>query len=93
MGRTWETPTLRALVSGRERAIERALPPPAPAIEEMPRRERTGSPAGNQAPALPAPVRPSPRREWRRLLSSRRSLQQAIILQELLAPPKSLRPE
>jgi len=93
MGREWEREPLRALMVGRERAIERAMPPPAPAIEETPRRERTGSPTQDEATAPPPPVRPSPQRAWRRLLTSRRSLRQAIVLREVLGPPKSLRPE
>jgi hypothetical protein len=92
MQRMRATEPLRALVTGREAAIEQALRPEAAPTEDGPARAR---PAGIEPPvpvaAPPAPLTPA--RAVRRLLGSRRSLRQVMLAQEVLGPPRSLRPE
>jgi hypothetical protein len=101
MQRLWNSDALRALVEGREHAIDEALRPerwsrpPAPpevVVEEAPADEQHRPRAAAPAPAVLPPARPEPRRELRRLLSSRRSLRLAVIAQEVLGPPKALQP-
>ena len=92
MQRIRDVGLLQALVDGREDVIRQVLrseAPVPPAVEEQ-ARER----AKPAEPPSPAPSnRPPPARTLRRLLGSRRSLRQAMIVSEVLGPPKSLRRE
>jgi hypothetical protein len=90
MQRIREVGLLQALVDGREDVIERGLPseaPSPPAVEE--RARDRAKPADPSSP--PPPSRLPPARDLRRLLGSRRSLRQAMIVSEVLGPPTSLR--
>jgi hypothetical protein len=82
---------LQALVAGREDLIGQLLRPEAyPAGEEQKHKpaERAEPPP---LPTPPAPIRQAPASGVRQLLASRRSLRQAMILNEVLEPPKALR--
>ncbi len=87
---------LQALVTGREQLIEEAVQARSTASragpqEEAAREVRERAPR-RETPA-PAPVpRTDARGELLAALASRQALRRAILLQEVLGPPKALQP-
>jgi hypothetical protein len=85
---------LQTLVAGREDLIGQLLRSevvPADEEQQHERAKRTEPPPRTPSPV--APIRPARVPGVRQLLASRRSLRQAMILNEVLGPPKSLRQE
>ena len=89
---------IEALTDGREPSLARAITPQITSDEvlawERTSRERAGRDraARATAPSAPPPPTESAREELLRLLRARRSLRLAVLLQEVLGPPRSLQP-
>ncbi|MGD9891754.1 MAG: hypothetical protein AB7R89_02180 [Dehalococcoidia bacterium] len=87
---------LQSLVAGREDLIDQLLRSEAVTEEEdrPPKRAARSEPLPpSPSPASAPPVRPATAPGIRQIFSSRRALRQAMILNEVLGPPKSLRQE
>ena len=93
MQRIQKSGLLQVLVAGREDVIEQLLRSEAVPAEEERKPERAHRAEPPPSPPPSAPIRQAPVPGVRQLLTSRRSLLQAMILNEVLGPPKSLRPE
>ena len=93
MQRIRDAGPLQALIEGREEDISRALHQSTPVEDEWERRRAPEWGGSTEPPPPPQPIPPAPARGVRQLLASRQSLRQAMILNEVLGPPKSLRLE
>ena len=84
---------LGALVTGREHLIEEAVRARSTAPRDVPREEAVRERTPRRETAAPVPVpRPDPRGELLQALASRQALRRAILLHEVLGPPKALQP-
>ena len=84
---------LEALVTGREHLIVDAAQPRSTAPRDAPREDAVREPAARREPPVPVPVpRTDARAELLAALTSRQALRRAILLQEVLGPPKALQP-
>ena len=84
---------LEALVAGREHLIAEAAQARSTAPRDVPREEAVQEPAPRRETAAPAPVpRTNARGELRAALSSGPALRRALLLHEVLGPPKALQP-
>jgi hypothetical protein len=88
-----EVGLLQALIDGREEDISRAIHQSTPAEDEWERRRAPERSGPTEPSPPPRPIPPAPARGVRQLLASRQSLQQAMILNEVLGPPKAMRLE
>ena len=97
MRRTPPGGLVEALTAGREPSLARAITPQSTSDEvlawERTFRERRGTDRAARAEAPPPspPPTENAREELLRLLRARRSLRLAVLVQEVLGPPKSLR--
>ena len=87
---------LEALSTGREQLIEEAVQSRSTGPSDLPREEavrEVRARAPRREPPAPAPVpRTDARGELLAALTSRQALRRAILLQEVLGPPKGLQP-
>lgn len=84
---------LEALRTGREQLIADAAQPQSTAPRDVPREETVREFAPERESPTPAPVpRMNARGDLLAALSSRQALRRAILLQEVLGPPKALQP-
>ena len=84
---------LEALSTGREQLIEEAVQSRSTARRDAPPEEAVREPSPRRETSAPAPVpRTTARSELLAALTSRQALRQAILLHEVLGPPKSLQP-
>ena len=87
---------LAALSTGWEQLIEVAAQARSTAPREVPREDavrEVWEPAPRKEPPAPAPIpRTDARGELLQALASRQALRRAILLQEVLGPPKALQP-
>jgi hypothetical protein len=93
MRRIQESGLLQVLVAGRENLIDQLLRSETVPAEEERRHKRAERTDPSPAPPSPPPLEPArsaPAPGIRGILASRRSLRQAMILNEVLGPPKSL---
>ncbi len=84
---------LEALVTGREHLIEEAAQAWSTTRRDAPPEEAVREPVTRSTIPTPAPQpRRNARRELLDALSSRQALRRAILLHEVLGPPKALQP-
>ena len=82
---------LEALVTGREHLIEDAAQSRSTAPRDVPHEEAVREPAPKREPPAPPPVpRTTARAELLQALTSGQALRRAILLYEVLGPPKAL---
>ena len=82
---------LEALVTGREHLIEDAAQSRSTAPRDVPHEEAVREPAHKREPPAQTPVpRTNPRGEILDMLTSGHALRRAILLHEVLGPPKAL---
>ena len=82
---------LEALSTGREQLIEEAVQSRSTARRDAPPEEAVRESAPRKETPAPAPLpRTTPRGELLQALASRQALRRAILLHEVLGPPKAL---